>query len=78
MDLVIKEYEGSGEFAKAIEPANNPQWQLLIDHGGIPHLLLRCRVQMPRGIQLGWVAMDDFLPEGSGVQDILEGTFRED
>jgi len=78
MDLIIKEYR-SGDFDKCVEPSGGePNWQLLIDRDGIPHLLLRCIVETSEGLQYGWVAMDDFLPEGSGIRDILEGTFREE
>lgn len=74
-DIHIKRYTEDPQVKGCIEPESGA-WQLLVDHDGTPHLLIRCQVEDDDGkVVPGWVAIDDLLPEGLLIQDMMKSVF---
>jgi len=56
-----------------IEPEDR-SWQLVLDAKGIPHLYVRCVIKFDDGKTThGMFAIDDALPDGMTVEDIMTG-----
>jgi hypothetical protein len=56
-----------------IEPEDR-SWQVVLDAKGIPHLYVRCVIKSDDGATMhGMFAIDDVLPEGMTIEDIMTG-----
>lgn len=72
-DIHIKKFSGDPHLRGCIEPEDG-SWQLLIDHQGIPHLLVRAPVELDDGsVGYGYVALENLL--GATTQDVMTTTF---
>jgi len=78
-DIHIERYQDDPQVKGCIKPSNEA-WQLLVDHDGTPHLLIRCSIEKAVDdptVTHGWMALDDLLPEGVNIRslmtDVLEG-----
>ncbi len=50
-------------------------WQVVIDHAGVPHLYIRVQTELDGEKVPGMLALDDLLPEGLSVAELMAGTF---
>lgn len=58
-----------------IKPADD-SWQLVVDRDGYPHLYLRVNLEGGEGDpKTGMLCLDDLLPEGTTVRDLMTGAF---
>jgi len=74
-DIQIERYQEDPEVRGCVHPLSG-KWQLLIDHDDTPHLLIRCQVEHDSGeVVPGWIALDDLLPEGLLVKDMMLSVF---
>lgn len=74
-DIHIQRYTNDSQVKGCIRP-DSGAWQLLVDHDGTPHLLLRCQVEDDAGkVVPGWMALDDLLPEGLLIRDMMKSVF---
>jgi hypothetical protein len=74
-DIHIKRYTDDPQVKGCIEPESG-KWQLLVDHDETPHLLIRCQVEDDDGnVVPGWMAIDDLLPEGLLITDMMKSVF---
>lgn len=71
-NLRLTKITDDSEFQGAVEPKEGP-WKLMIDHEGLPHLLLETTVELDSGERTrGWVSIEDFLPDGLDVRSIIK------
>ena len=74
-DIHIKRYTDDPQVRGCIEPESGA-WQLLVDRDGTPHLLIRCMVEDDQGGTVpGWMAIDDLLPDGLLIGDMMKSVF---
>lgn len=77
-DIIISRFETDPTAQGVIKPANG-SWQLVIDKEGYPHLYLQVKIEDDAGQPvLGMLCLDDMLPDGLSIQDLMsEGMFSE-
>lgn len=74
-NIQIKRFGSEEDVQACIEPENG-SWQLLIDKDGFPRLYVRTRIEEDDGSILhGLLAIDDVLPEGMTVPEIMQSSF---
>jgi hypothetical protein len=74
-NIHIKRFAKDPTAQGCIEPEDR-SWQLVIDAKGFPHLYVRVKLEEDDGaFSHGMLALDDMLPEGTTVEDIMTGEF---
>ena len=74
-NIHIKRYENDDEISGCIEPEDR-SWQLLIDKEGFPRLIVRVKSEEEDGrLVHGYMAVDDILPPGMSIPEVMQGTF---
>lgn len=76
-NIHIKRFTKDPSAQGCIEPEDR-SWQLVIDAKGFPHLYVRVKLADEGdtgGVTHGFLALDDMLPEGTTVEDIMTSEF---
>ena len=71
----IKRFAKDPTAQGCIEPEDR-SWQLVLDAKGFPHLYVRVTLEEDGdGMSHGFLALDDMLPEGTTVEDLMTSEF---
>lgn len=74
-NIHIKRFAKDPTAQGCLEPEDR-SWQLVIDAKGFPHLYVRVKLEEENGTSShGMLALDDMLPEGTTVEDLMTGEF---
>lgn len=72
-DIIIGRYKDDPEAQGVIRPESG-KWQLVLDADGYPHLYVAVNVVDDEGTTVqGLLALDDLLPKGMTIRDIMDG-----
>jgi hypothetical protein len=75
-DIIVGRYDRDPQAQGVIRPKSG-KWQLVIDNEGYPHLFVESNLEGTNGETLkGMFCLEDLLPEGLKVKDIMNSTFR--
>lgn len=67
----IKSFTDDPKFQGVIEPEDG-SWKLYLDKQGYPRLVIQVTVQRGDTTHRGYIAVDDVLPEGSSVPQLMQ------
>lgn len=74
-NITIGRYDRDPEAQGLIKPESG-RWQLVIDKDGYPHLFVESNIENKDGTtSKGLFCLEDMLPEGMSVKDIMNSTF---
>ena len=74
-NITIGRYDRDPEAQGLIKPESG-RWQLVIDKEGYPHLFVESNIENKDGTTIkGMFCIEDMLPEGMSVKDIMNSTF---
>ncbi len=74
-NILIGRYDKDPEAQGLIKPEDG-QWQLVIDKEGYPHLYVEATIEGEDGsTSKGLFLVEDMLPDGMTVKDIMKSTF---
>lgn len=71
-NISINRYEDDPTAQGVVRPEDG-RWQLVIDRDGYPHLYLQVNVEENEQTVKGLLCLDDMLPEGLTVRDLMDG-----
>lgn len=72
-NIKIDRYETDPTAQGVVRP-DHDRWQLVIDKDGYPHLYLEVHVEKGEGnLAKGLLCLDDMLPEGMSIRDLMDG-----
>lgn len=72
-NITIGRYDVDPEAQGVIRPQDG-RWQLVLDKEGYPHLYVQINVADDQGAPTkGLLLLDDMLPEGLSVRDLMDG-----
>lgn len=66
----VEKYTNNPDIQYAVL-ADDQRWKVLVDSKGIPHLCVRCTVADEKAKVLGWVFVEDLLPEGVNLEALM-------
>ncbi len=67
----VTSFTDDSQFQGVIEP-EDASWKLYLDKQGYPRLVVRVTVRRGDTTHQGYVAVDDVLPEGSSVPQLMQ------
>lgn len=74
-DIIVGRYDRDPQAQGVIRPKSG-KWQLVIDNEGYPHLFVESNLEGDkREVIKGLFCIEDALPEGMRVKDIMNSTF---
>jgi hypothetical protein len=72
-NITIGRYDNDPEAQGCIKPEDG-RWQLVIDKDGYPHLYVESTLEEDDGTKVkGMFLVEDMLPEGMTVRDLMDG-----
>lgn len=75
INIKIERFKNDTESQGSVTPAHG-RWQLVIDKEGYPHLFVESNIENKDGTKSkGLFCIEDLLPEGMSIKDIMNSTF---
>lgn len=72
-NISVSRYEDDPQAQGVIKP-DHDRWQLVVDKDGYPHLYVQVNVEDDDGqVVKGMLCLDDMLPEGMTIRDLMDG-----
>lgn len=72
-DPITIEHNAHGDRQGVVQPASG-RWQLVVDREGYPHLYVQVNIEGDDGqLFKGLLCLDDMLPEGLSMKDLMDG-----
>lgn len=71
-NISIGRFDDDPQAQGVIRPEDG-RWQLVIDRDGYPHLYVQVNVEDEGKTVKGLLCLDDMLPEGLSIRDIMDG-----
>lgn len=72
-NISISRFQDDPQAQGVVKP-DHDRWQLVIDKDGYPHLYLQVNVEDDAGKPTkGMLCLDDLLPEGMTIRDLMDG-----
>lgn len=72
--ITVGRYDSDPTAQGIIRPADDT-WQLVVDKDGYPHLYVKVNIADHDDTRDGWFCVEDMLPEGVTIPDLMKGSF---
>lgn len=71
-NVSITRYEDDPSAQGVLKP-DHGRWQLVVDKDGYPHLYVQVNVEGEGETVKGMLCLDDMLPDGMSIRDLMDG-----